>query len=73
MYLNLYDLLTQLFLQSYRMITGLVARPWCLVEICSKQDIINIVSDASTETTKIGICACSPLHPSFEVNQRFFS
>lgn len=49
------------------MITGLVARPWCLMEICSKQDIINIVTDASTETTKIGICACFALHPSFEV------
>ena len=37
------------------MITGLVARPWCLTEICSKQDIVNIVGDASSETTKIGI------------------
>lgn len=37
------------------MMTGLVARPWFLMEICSKQDIINIVTDASTETTKIGL------------------
>lgn len=37
------------------MITGLVARPWCLMEICSKQEIINIVTDPSTETTKIGL------------------
>lgn len=34
---------------------GLVARPWFLMEICSKQDIINIVTDASAETTKIGL------------------
>lgn len=37
------------------MITGLVARPWCLMELCSKQEIINTVTDASTETTKIGL------------------
>ncbi|KAF3442474.1 hypothetical protein FNV43_RR16390 [Rhamnella rubrinervis] len=42
-------------LAGYRMITGLVARPWFLVEICSKQDIINIVTAANTETTKIGM------------------
>lgn len=43
------------YFQGYRMITGLVARPWCLMEICSKQEIINIVTDPSTETTKIGL------------------
>lgn len=37
------------------MITGLVARPWCLMEICSKQEIVNIVTDPNTETTKIGL------------------
>lgn len=37
------------------MITGLVARPWCLMELCSKQEIINTVTDASTEATKIGL------------------
>lgn len=41
--------------QGYRMLTGLVARPWCLMEICSKQEIINIVTDATTETTKLGL------------------
>lgn len=43
------------FLQGYRMITGLVARPWFLMEICSKQEIINIVIDPNTETAKIGL------------------
>lgn len=38
------------------MISGLVSRPWCLMEICSRQEIINIVTDPSTETTKIGLC-----------------
>ncbi|CAN1160590.1 26S proteasome non-ATPase regulatory subunit 5 [Linum perenne] len=39
-------------LAAYRVITGLVARPWCLTEVCSKQEIINIVTDPSTESTK---------------------
>lgn len=43
------------YFQGYRMITGLVARPWCLMELCSKQEIINTVTDASTEATKIGL------------------
>ncbi|KAK1584700.1 hypothetical protein Q3G72_035400 [Acer saccharum] len=42
-------------LAGYRMITGLVARPWFLMEICSKQEIINIVTDATSDTTKIGM------------------
>lgn len=44
--------------QGYRLITGLVARPWCLMEICSRQEIINIVTDPFTETTKIGLLCC---------------
>lgn len=40
------------------MITGLVARLWCLMEICSKQEIINVVTDPNTETTKIGLFSC---------------
>ena len=40
------------------MISGLVSRPWCLMEICSRQEIINIVTDPSTETTKIGLLIC---------------
>ncbi|CAN1160589.1 26S proteasome non-ATPase regulatory subunit 5 [Linum perenne] len=42
-------------LAAYRVITGLVARPWCLTEVCSKQEIINIVTDPSTESTKGGM------------------
>ncbi|XP_022981236.1 uncharacterized protein LOC111480433 [Cucurbita maxima] len=65
---------SEIRLASYRMITGLVARPWCLMEICSKQDIINIVSDASTETTKIGMEAryncCLAIHKAFMSSTR---
>ncbi|KAG7037420.1 26S proteasome non-ATPase regulatory subunit 5 [Cucurbita argyrosperma subsp. argyrosperma] len=65
---------SEIRLASYRMITGLVPRPWCLMEICSKQDIINIVSDASTETTKIGMEAryncCLAIHKTFMSSTR---
>jgi len=57
------------YFQGYRVITGMVARLWFLMEICSKQEIINIVTDASTETTKIGMEArykcCQSIHKAF--------
>lgn len=37
------------------MLKALVSRPWCLLEILSKQEIINLVTDPTIETTKIGI------------------
>lgn len=46
---------SEIRIAGYRMISGLVSRPWCLMEICSRQEIINIVTDPSTETTKIGM------------------
>ncbi|THF95055.1 hypothetical protein TEA_029656 [Camellia sinensis var. sinensis] len=46
---------SEIRLAGYRLIAGLTARPWCLMEICSRQEIINIVTDAFTETTKIGM------------------
>jgi 26S proteasome non-ATPase regulatory subunit 5 len=56
-------------LAGYRVITGLVARPWCLMEICSRREIILIVTDTSTETTKIGMEArhkcCQAIHNAF--------
>ncbi|XP_022753292.1 uncharacterized protein LOC111301696 isoform X1 [Durio zibethinus] len=56
-------------LAGYRVITGLVARSWCLMEICSKQEIINMVTDPATETTKIGMEAryncCKAIHRAF--------
>ncbi|KAM7503976.1 hypothetical protein LguiB_002880 [Lonicera macranthoides] len=56
-------------LAGYRLITGLVARPWCLMEICSRQEIISIVIDTYTETTKIGMEArhkcCQAIYSAF--------
>ncbi|XP_007021566.2 PREDICTED: 26S proteasome non-ATPase regulatory subunit 5 [Theobroma cacao] len=56
-------------LAGHRVITGLVARAWCLMEICSKQEIINMVTDPATETTKIGMEArykcCKAIHRAF--------
>ncbi|KAL5715783.1 hypothetical protein ACHQM5_017557 [Ranunculus cassubicifolius] len=42
-------------LAAYRLITGLVIRPWCLKEICSKKEIISIVTDPHNESTKNGM------------------
>ncbi|WCJ32204.1 ARM repeat superfamily protein [Euphorbia peplus] len=57
---------SEIRLAAYRMITGLVARPWCLMEVFSKQDIVNVVTDPITETTKIGMEAryncCKAIH-----------
>ncbi|KAK7257191.1 hypothetical protein RIF29_30981 [Crotalaria pallida] len=65
---------SEIRLAGYRMISGLVARPWCLMEICSKQEIINIVTDPSTETTKIGMEAryncCKAIHKSLSQSSR---
>ncbi|XP_020264076.1 uncharacterized protein LOC109840000 isoform X2 [Asparagus officinalis] len=40
---------------GYRLISALVARPWGLMEVCSKQEIITIVTDANIEDTKFGM------------------
>uniref|UniRef100_A0A7C9CK81 26S proteasome non-ATPase regulatory subunit 5 n=1 Tax=Opuntia streptacantha TaxID=393608 RepID=A0A7C9CK81_OPUST len=57
---------SEIRLAGYRLMSGLVARPWCLVEVCSKQEIINIVTDAYIESTKIGMEAryncCLSIH-----------
>nr|CAD1834447.1 unnamed protein product [Ananas comosus var. bracteatus] len=42
-------------LAGYRLIKGLVVRQWCLMEVCSKQDIISIVTDPKIESTKQGM------------------
>ncbi|KAI4388284.1 hypothetical protein MLD38_000626 [Melastoma candidum] len=42
-------------LAAYRAFTALASRPWCLVEICSREEIIDIVTDPGIETTKIGM------------------
>ncbi|XP_057968399.1 uncharacterized protein LOC131157945 [Malania oleifera] len=60
---------TEIRLAGYGVISGLVARPWCLMEVCSKQEIISMVTGAHTETTKIGMEAryncCKAIHKAF--------
>ncbi|XP_062094520.1 uncharacterized protein LOC133800540 [Humulus lupulus] len=46
---------SEIRLGVYRLITGFVVRPWFLMEICSKQEIINTLTDGNTETVKIGM------------------
>ncbi|KAJ4980651.1 hypothetical protein NE237_031488 [Protea cynaroides] len=46
---------SEIRLAAYGLIAGLVARPWCLIEICSKQEIINIVIGAHIESAKMGM------------------
>lgn len=40
---------------AYRLISTLVVRPWGLMEVCSKPEIITIVTEANTEASKIGM------------------
>ncbi|XP_050368538.1 uncharacterized protein LOC126786682 [Argentina anserina] len=64
-------------LAGYRVLTGLGVRPWCLMEICSKQEIINIVTDAAMETTKLGMEAryncCKTIHTAFNMSSKLSS
>ncbi|KAL1563737.1 hypothetical protein AAHA92_06166 [Salvia divinorum] len=46
---------SEIRIAGYRLISGLVARPWCLIEIISRLEIIDIITDALTETNKIGM------------------
>ncbi|XVF18785.1 hypothetical protein REPUB_Repub11eG0053400 [Reevesia pubescens] len=56
-------------MKGYRVMTGLVARFWCLMEICSNPEIINMMTDPATETTKIAMEAryncCKAIHRAF--------
>ncbi|CAM0953968.1 unnamed protein product [Alopecurus aequalis] len=40
---------------GYRVLSGLVVREWCLREVCSKPEIIEVVTDPKMETTKLGM------------------
>ncbi|KAF8024109.1 hypothetical protein BT93_F1342 [Corymbia citriodora subsp. variegata] len=64
-------------LAGYRLITALVARPWCLMEICSKEEIVDIVTDPSIETTKLGMEArygcCQGIHKTFTRSTKLMS
>ncbi|KAL3849168.1 hypothetical protein ACJIZ3_011050 [Penstemon smallii] len=60
---------SEIRIAGYRLLTGLVSRPWFLVEIISKPEIINIVTDTKTETNKIGMEA---RHRCCEAIYKFF-
>lgn len=42
-------------LAAYRLIAAIAVRPWGLMEVCSKHEIISVVTDANIEATKIGM------------------
>lgn len=44
-----------MLVQGYRVLSALVARAWCLVDICSKHKLIDTITNPSIETSKIGI------------------
>jgi 26S proteasome non-ATPase regulatory subunit 5 len=64
-------------LAAYRLISGLAARPWCLMEICLKPKIINVVTDPATETTKPGMegkhNCCKAIHKAFTSSTKLIS
>lgn len=40
---------------GYRVVSGLVVREWGLREVCSKPEIIRVVTDPTMDTTKLGM------------------
>ncbi|XP_019198932.1 PREDICTED: uncharacterized protein LOC109192693 isoform X1 [Ipomoea nil] len=68
---------SEIRLAGYRVITGLVARPWCLIEIISRQEIVDIVTNKYTETEKIGMEArhkcCEAVYESFTSSSKLMS
>ncbi|KZV27253.1 hypothetical protein F511_04706 [Dorcoceras hygrometricum] len=60
---------SEIRIAGYRLITGLVARPWCLLDLISRSEIISILTDTYTETTKIGMESrhrcCEAIHRAF--------
>uniref|UniRef100_A0A0D6R1H0 ARM repeat superfamily protein n=1 Tax=Araucaria cunninghamii TaxID=56994 RepID=A0A0D6R1H0_ARACU len=55
LFLSLLQQEPEIRLAAYRLIAGLVTRSWCLWEVCSKPDIVNLVTDPHAETTKEGM------------------
>ncbi|KAK4420384.1 hypothetical protein Salat_1988700 [Sesamum alatum] len=68
---------SEIRIAGYRLITGLVARTWCLMEIISRPEIINIVTDTYTETKKIGMEArhrcCEAIYRVFTSSSKLIS
>ncbi|XP_016433799.1 uncharacterized protein LOC107760286 isoform X1 [Nicotiana tabacum] len=62
---------------GYRVITALVMRPWCLMEVVSRQEIINIATDTCTERDKIGMEArhkcCQSIYKGFTSSSKLIA
>lgn len=75
--LSILKLESEFRIAGYRLISGLAARPWFLVEICSRQEIMNKVTDPYTETTKIGMEAryncCEAIYKALASSSKFLS
>ncbi|KAL0743587.1 hypothetical protein Bca4012_085100 [Brassica carinata] len=69
LFLSVLQQSSEMRLAGYRTLAALVARPWGLMEILSKEEIINIVTDSTTETAKIAMEAryncCKSIHEAF--------
>ncbi|KFK38863.1 hypothetical protein AALP_AA3G170300 [Arabis alpina] len=69
LFLSVLQQSSEMRLACYRTLDALVARPWGLLEILSKEEIINIVTDATVETAKIAMEAryncCKSIHEAF--------
>ncbi|KAL4554326.1 hypothetical protein LXL04_039546 [Taraxacum kok-saghyz] len=75
--LSILKLESEFRIAGYRLITGLAVRPWFLVEICSREEIINKLTDSFTETTKIGMEArfkcCEAIYKSLASSPKFMN
>ncbi|KAI3753725.1 hypothetical protein L2E82_25786 [Cichorium intybus] len=75
--LSILKLESEFRIAGYRLISGLAARPWFLLEICSRQEIINILTDSFTETTKIGMEArfkcCEAIYKALSSSSKFLN
>ncbi|ESQ48457.1 hypothetical protein EUTSA_v10020515mg [Eutrema salsugineum] len=69
LFLSVLQQSSEIRLAGYRTLAALVARPWGLMEILSKEEIINIVTDSTIETAKIAMEAryncCKSIHEAF--------
>ncbi|KAL9259628.1 26S proteasome non-ATPase regulatory subunit 5-like protein [Drosera capensis] len=74
LFLSLLQQDSEIRLAGYRLVTGLAARPWFLMEICSRQEIINIVTDPYIESMKISMEArhkcCQAIYDALAVSTR---
>ncbi|KAL8505792.1 hypothetical protein ACS0TY_016857 [Phlomoides rotata] len=68
---------SEIRIAGYRLISGLVARAWCVMEIIPRAEIIDIVTNTLTETTKMGMEArhrcCEAIYRAFTSSSKLAS